>query len=48
MCPTLITPRTEESTKASTHGRLSFLDVSGGRIALADPDASDLGTIVWV
>jgi hypothetical protein len=29
MCPALITPRTEKSTKASTRGRLSFLDVSG-------------------
>jgi hypothetical protein len=40
MCPALITPRTEESTKASTRGRLSFLDVSGGRIASENPDAS--------
>jgi hypothetical protein len=41
MCPTLITPRTEESTKASIRGRLFFLDVRGGRIASANPDASD-------
>src|SRR5580692_8926517 len=31
MCPALITPRTEQSTKASTRGWLSFLGVSGGR-----------------
>src|ERR1700722_1390768 len=42
MCPALVTPRTEESTKASTRGRLCFLDVSGGRVASPNPDASFL------
>ncbi len=40
------TPRDAEAKNAPTYGRLFFLDLSAGRILSANPDGSDLKTII--
>ena len=40
------TPIDTEAKNAPTSGRLFFLDLSGGRILSANPDGSDLKTII--
>ena len=40
------TPIDAEAKDAPTSGRLFFLDLSGGRILSANPDGSDLKTII--
>ena len=40
------TPKDAETKNAPTSGRLFFLDLSGGRILSANPDGSDLKTII--
>ena len=40
------TPVAAEAKNAPTSGRLFFLDLSAGRIMSANPDGSDLKTIV--
>lgn len=40
------TPIDAEAKNAPTSGRLFFLDLSGGRILSANPDGSDLKTII--
>ena len=40
------TPIDAEAKNAPTSGRLFFLDLSGGRILSANPDGSDLRTII--
>ena len=40
------TPIDAETKNASTSGRLFFLDLSAGRILSANPDGSDLKTMI--
>jgi DNA-binding beta-propeller fold protein YncE len=40
------TPIDAETKNAPTSGRLFFLDLSGGRVLSANPDGSDLKTII--
>src|SRR5215831_16270026 len=39
-------PISAEANKATTFGRLFFLDLGGGRVLSANPDGSDLKTII--
>src|SRR5262249_9720744 len=39
-------PISAEANKATTFGRLFFLDAGGGRVISANPDGSDLTTII--
>ena len=39
-------PNNAEAEKATTFGRLFFLDLSGGRVLSVNPDGSDLKTII--
>ena len=46
MSSTAFKPGTEELASKSVSGRLFFLDLGAGRILTANPDGSDLKTIV--
>jgi hypothetical protein len=46
MSATASVPKNAKPNRASTAGRLFFLDLSGGRILSANPDGSDLKTII--
>src|SRR5271165_6196112 len=46
MSTTVSKPKGAKSTPLSTSGRLFILDLSGGRVLSANPDGSDLKTIV--
>src|SRR5690348_479543 len=46
MSDTTSTPMAAVTKNATTSGRLFFLDLSGGRILSANPDGSDLKTII--
>ena len=46
MSPTVTKPKLTNSGSKTTSGRLFFLDLGGGRVMSANPDSSDLKTIV--
>ena len=46
MSPIASTPTEVEAKNAPTSGRLFFLELSGGRVLSANPDGSDLKTII--
>ena len=46
MSPTVTKPKLTNSDSKTTSGRLFFLDLGGGRVMSANPDGSDLKTIV--
>ena len=46
MSTTTSKPIDVETEKSTTSGRLFFLDVGGGRVLSANPDGSDLKTII--
>src|ERR1700726_973656 len=46
MSPTVTKPKLTNSGSKTTSGRLFFLDLGGGRVMSANPDGSDLKTIV--
>src|SRR6202041_3566139 len=46
MSPTVTKPKLTNSDSKTTSGQLFFLDLGGGRVMSADPDGSDLKTIV--
>jgi hypothetical protein len=41
-----LTSSTNTQTKKDTSGRIFFLDLGGGRVLSANPDGSDLWTII--
>src|SRR5215469_6479374 len=46
MSTTTLNPAETGAKKSATSGRLFFLDVGGGRVFSANPDGSDLKTII--
>src|SRR5580693_2860486 len=46
MSPTVTKPKLTNSASKTTSGRLFLLDLGGGRVMSANPDGSDLKTIV--